>query len=158
MPDAAIVEPPGDAESPPALVAWLAENVPGFRGPATMRQITGGQSNPTFKVNAASGAYILRRKPLGQLLPSAHAVEREFRVLRALRHQGIPVPAAHALCEDPEIAGATFYVMDFVPGRVFWDPRLPELTPAERGQIYADMNRTIADIHRLDPHAIGLGD
>lgn len=153
-----MIDPLSGSEPPPLLLAWLAAHVAGFRGPAALCRIKGGQSNPTFRISAASGSLVLRRRPLGSLLPSAHAVDREFRVLRHLQGSGVPVPAVHALCDDPAVAGATFYVMDYVSGRVFWDPRLPGLTPAERRAIYADLNRTLATIHRLDPVALGLDD
>lgn len=141
-----------------ALETWLADNVPNYQGPARLDRFAGGQSNPTFRLTATSGQYVLRRKPMGQTLPSAHAVDREFRVLHALQETDVPVPPVHALCTDDAVAGAMFYVMDLVPGRVFWDPRLPELTPAERKGIFDSMNATIAAIHRLDPVAVGLGD
>lgn len=141
-----------------ALETWLAANVPGYRGPARIEKFSGGQSNPTFRLSAPSGDYVLRRKPIGDVLPSAHAVDREFKVLHALRGTAVPVPPVHALCDDPSVAGSMFFVMDFVPGRVFWDPRLPELGPAERTRIFDSMNETIAAIHELDPDAAGLGD
>jgi aminoglycoside phosphotransferase (APT) family kinase protein len=140
------------------LVAWLSAHVPGFRPPLRLERVAGGQSNPTFKLFAASGDYVLRSKPVGDVLPSAHAVDREFRVLQALAGSGVPLPRVHALCSDESVMGSMFYVMDFVPGRVFWDPRLPELPPAERAAIFDSMNATIARIHSLDPVAIGLGD
>ena len=141
-----------------ALEAWLAAHVVDFRGPARIEKFAGGQSNPTFKLTAPSGAYVLRRKPLGETLPSAHAVDREFRVLAALQATDVPVPRVHALCLDKAVAGAMFYVMDLVPGRVFWDPRLPELSKADRGQVFDSLNATIATIHSLDPNALGLAD
>lgn len=151
-------DPLGQGQAGPALEAWLRAEVDGYRGPSRVTAFAGGQSNPTFRLTAASGEYVLRRRPIGPTLPSAHAVDREFRVLRALAGSGIPVPRVHALCADPQVAGSMFYVMDLVPGRVFWDPRLPDLTPAERAGIFASMNRVIADIHVLDPAALGLGD
>lgn len=137
---------------------WLDANVDDFRGPFRIEKFSGGQSNPTFKISAASGEYVLRRKPLGKLLPSAHAVDREFRVQRAIAKAGVPVARVHALCEDDDVIGSAFYVMDFVRGRVFWDPRLPELKPRERAAIFDSMNETIAAMHRVDPIAVGLTD
>lgn len=147
-----------DQISTEALTAWLSTNVPGFRGPIWLEPFTGGQSNPTYRIVAASGTYVLRRKPIGETLPSAHAVDREFRVLRALAGTAVPVPKVHALCTDPGVLGSMFYVMDFIEGRIFWDPRLPELSRNDRSAIFASMNRTIAAIHTLDPDALGLGD
>jgi aminoglycoside phosphotransferase (APT) family kinase protein len=140
------------------LEAWMSEHVAGFRPPLSAEQIAGGQSNPTFRLTAASGLYVLRGKPLGVLLPSAHAVDREFRVLKALAGTDVPVPRALALCDDTSVTGSMFYVMDHVPGRVLWDPRLPHATPAERTALFASVNATIAAIHSLDPAAHGLGD
>jgi aminoglycoside phosphotransferase (APT) family kinase protein len=139
------------------LEPWLAAHVTGFRGPVTVTRFEGGQSNPTYRLDAASGSYVLRRKPPGVLLPSAHAVDREFRVLAALKGSGVPVPRVHALGEA-DIIGTPFYVMDHVEGRVFWDQRLPGLEPRERAAIYDSMNETIARLHRIDPQAVGLGD
>ena len=145
-------------EAGAALEAWLAGHVADYRGPARVEKFAGGQSNPTFKLSAPSGAYVLRRKPLGATLPSAHAVDREFRVLRALQDSDVPSPRVHALCEDAAVAGSLFYVMDFVPGRTFWDPRLPEQSREERAQIFDSLNATIARIHTLDLRALGLTD
>ena len=141
-----------------ALEAWMSCHVPGFRGPVTAAPLAGGQSNPTFRLQARSGDYVLRRKPVGDLLQSAHMVEREFRVIAALRDTDVPVPHVHALCEDPAVIGSTFYVMEFVTGRVFMDPRLPGLSPADRAGIFDSMNETIARLHQVDPVAVGLGD
>ena len=140
------------------LEPWMEQNVPGFKGPVNPTRLSGGQSNPTFCLSAPSGDYVLRRKPIGNLLQSAHMVEREFRVLAALAGTGVPVPAVHALCEDPAVIGSTFYVMAFVPGRVFVDPRLPGLSAAERAGIFDSMNETIARLHQVDPVAVGLAD
>lgn len=137
---------------------WLDANIENFRGPFRIEKFSGGQSNPTFKVSAASGNYVLRRKPLGALLPSAHAVDREFRVLKAVAKAGVPVAGVHALCEDDAVIGSAFYVMDFVEGRIFWDARLPDLTSRERTAIFESMNETIAALHRVDPAAVGLSD
>ncbi len=140
------------------LAAWLSANVAGFRPPFRLQRIAGGQSNPTYRLFAASGDYVLRSKPVGAVLPSAHAVDREFRVIQALAGAGAPVPRVHALCRDDGVFGSMFYVMDFVPGRVFFDPRLPDLSPQERAAIFDSMNATIALVHSLDPEALGLGD
>ena len=141
-----------------ALDAWMAAHVPGFAGPVSIVPLTGGQSNPTWRVESSGATYVLRQKPLGPVLPSAHAVDREFRVLDALRASAVPVPRVHALCEDPAIMGSMFYVMDHVPGRVLFDPRLPGMTPQDRAATYASMNRTAAAIHTVDPDAVGLSD
>lgn len=143
---------------PAAVEAWMATHVPGFRGPIAVTKFATGQSNPTFKLETPSGCYVLRRKPPGQLLKSAHAVDREFRVQHALAGTDVPVARLHALCEDETVIGTMFYVMDHVDGRNFVDPRLPELCAGDRTAIYADMNRVLAAIHALDPAAIGLGD
>src|ERR1700716_454136 len=142
------------------LQAWLREHVEGFRGPlATAERFAGGQSNPTYRLTATSGEYVLRRKPPGLLLPSAHAVDREFRVMRALADTAVPVPRVHALCEDDAIIGSAFYVMEFLDGRIFWDQRLPEVaSPAERGAMFQSMNAVIAALHSVDYDAVGLGD
>jgi aminoglycoside phosphotransferase (APT) family kinase protein len=140
------------------LERWLATNVQGFQGPVGVEQFKGGQSNPTYKLTAASGQYVLRRQPLGPLLPSAHAVDREYRVLQAVSGTGLPVARVHALCEDAEVIGSKFYVMDFVAGRIFWDPRLGDLAKQDRAAIFDSMNETIARLHSIDPAAVGLGD
>ncbi len=137
---------------------WITRHVEGFQAPATARKFEGGQSNPTFLLQAASGEYVLRRKPAGQLLKSAHAVEREFRVQRALARSEVPVANMLALCEDSDVIGSAFYVMDHLQGRSFDDPRIPELTQAERGAVYLEMNRVLAAIHSVDIEAVGLGD
>ena len=126
-------------------------------GPLQVEQFKGGQSNPTFRLPAADGQrYVLRRKPPGVLLPSAHAVDREFRVISALAATDVPVARAHVLCEDPAVIGTAFYVMDCVDGRVLWDPTLPGFSPAERVAIYDELNRVMAALHSVDPMAIGL--
>lgn len=141
-----------------ALATWMSAKVEGFSGRPILSKFEGGQSNPTFRVSSESGNYVLRRKPLGPVLPSAHAVDREFRVLSAMADAGIPVPRVRALCLDEKVIGSIFYIMDLVPGRIFWDPRLPDLSKAERIGIFDSMNEMIARIHRLDPDAIGLSD
>jgi aminoglycoside phosphotransferase (APT) family kinase protein len=140
------------------LDLWLRRHVEGFRGPLAADRFTGGQSNPTYKIEAASGSYVLRRKPPGPLLPSAHAVDREFRVMRALEATAVPVPLVHALCEDDSVIGSAFYVMQFLDGRIFWEQRLPEVAPAERAAMFDAMNAVIAALHSVDYAAVGLGD
>ena len=143
-----------------ALTQWLGVNLPGFAGPLTLEKFSGGQSNPTFKLLTPTRAYVMRAKPgaVAQLLPSAHAVEREFKVMRALAQTDVPVPAMHVLCEDESVIGRAFYVMDFKPGRIFWNQALPELTPAERTEIYWAMNDAMCKLHRVDVTQVGLGD
>ncbi|MBI3452395.1 MAG: phosphotransferase family protein, partial [Rhodospirillales bacterium] len=123
-----------------------------------LRQFQGGQSNPTFLIEAGGRHWVLRKKPPGKLLPSAHMVEREYRVIRALADTGVPVPSARLLCEDDGVTGTPFYVMDYVPGRVFVEPTLPGLAPAERAAIYDAMGDTLARLHGVDWRAVGLGD
>ncbi len=139
-----------------ALTRWLAPRLPDFAGGCTVRQFQGGQSNPTFHLQTRTHAYVLRKKPPGKLLPSAHAVDREFRVLRALAGSAVPVPTAHVLCEDEGVIGQMFYVMDHVEGRVFPDRMLPGCTPAERAAMYDHMNEILAALHRVDWRAAGL--
>jgi aminoglycoside phosphotransferase (APT) family kinase protein len=142
----------------PRLRAWMQAQVPHFSGALTIEQFKGGQSNPTFRLHAGGRNYVLRRKPPGTLLPSAHAVDREFRLMRALQGSAVPVPHMHALCEDPTVIGSSFYVMDYVEGRIFWDPQLPGETPAARAAIFDAMNQTMAALHAVDPAAVGLAD
>lgn len=141
-----------------ALDAWLRINLPDYRGPLTIEQFKGGQSNPTYKLVTPDRAYVMRSKPgpVARLLPSAHAVEREFTVMRGLHGTDVPVPEMRVLCEDESVIGRAFYVMSYVAGRVFWDQSLPALTSAERGPIYAEMNRVIAALHNVDANAVGL--
>jgi aminoglycoside phosphotransferase (APT) family kinase protein len=141
-----------------ALDAWMADHVEGFAGPITLSQFKGGQSNLTYEVATPGRTYVLRRKPPGVLLPSAHAVDREFAVISALHAQGFPVARPHALCTDDAVIGSMFYVMDKVEGRVFWDLKLPGLEPAERRAIYEAQTDTLAALHRFDPAQIGLAD
>ncbi len=141
-----------------ALDRWMKDHIADYAGPLTVRQFKGGQSNPTYELVTPAAAYVLRRKPAGVLLPSAHAVDREFRVISALHAQGFPVARPHALCTDDDVIGSMFYVMDKVEGRVFWDLKLPSLTPAERRAIYEAQTDTLAALHRFDPEAVGLGD
>jgi len=140
------------------LEAYLARQVAGFAGPLIVKQFKGGQSNPTYLLETPARRYVLRRKPPGKLLPSAHAVDREYRVIRALHAQGFPVAEPLVYCADEAIAGTAFYVMSFADGRVFWEPQMPGSNPAERAAVYDAMNDTIARLHTFDPAQIGLGD
>ena len=140
------------------LAAYLAGRLPGVSAPMTLRQFEGGQSNPTFLIESATGRYVLRKKPPGALLPSAHLVEREYRVMRALKDSDVPVPAMHLLCEDDSLIGTSFYVMDHIEGRVFRDPSLRGIPPADRAAIYDAMNDTLARLHAVDWRAAGLAD
>jgi aminoglycoside phosphotransferase (APT) family kinase protein len=140
------------------LADWLAANIAGFRGPLTVEQFQGGQSNPTYRLTTPERQYVLRRKPPGRLLPSAHAVDREYRIITALAASEVPVAKTHGLCTDDSVIGTAFYLMDFVQGRIFWDPLLPDVAPAERGAIYDELNRVIAALHRTDYAALGLAD
>ncbi|HZD52237.1 MAG TPA: phosphotransferase family protein [Woeseiaceae bacterium] len=140
------------------LEAWMREHVEAFEGPLAVRQFKGGQSNPTYLLESPSGRYVLRRKPPGKLLRSAHAVDREYRVISVLHGQGFPVPRPHAYCEDASVVGTAFFIMSCVEGRIFWNLELPEVGAAETAAIYDDVNRTIAALHRTDHIAIGLGD
>lgn len=144
----------------PTLERWLQANLPGFAGPLTVEQFKGGQSNPTYKLVTPGASYVMRSKPgpAARLLPSAHAIDREFRVMKALHGTDVPVPRMHLLCEDESVIGRAFYVMEFVQGRVLWDQTLPGMTNAERGAIYDEMNRVIAALHRVDVNAAGLAD
>ena len=135
-----------------------AHHVEGFSGPLTVLQFRGGQSNPTYRLDTPRRSYVMRRKPFGKLLPSAHAVDREYRVIDALSRQGFPVARAYALCTDDSVIGAAFYIMSMVDGRVFWDPTLPSQTPDDRRKIFTSKIETLAKLHTFDPNAIGLGD
>ena len=141
-----------------ALDAWMGDAVDGYAGPLTIRQFKGGQSNPTYELTTPVRTYVLRRKPAGTLLPSAHAVDREFMVISALHAQGFPVARPYALCTDDEVIGSMFYVMDKVEGRVLWDLKLPGIEPAERRAIYEAQVDTLAALHRFEPAEIGLAD
>jgi aminoglycoside phosphotransferase (APT) family kinase protein len=140
------------------LNAWMQGHIAGFSGPIQVQQFAGGQSNPTYLVQSPSRRYVLRRKPAGKLLPSAHAVDREFRVLAALKDSPVPVAHVHALCEDPDVIGSVFYVMDYVEGRIFWDALLPEVAAPQRRAVYSEMVRVLAALHSIDYAAVGLGD
>jgi aminoglycoside phosphotransferase (APT) family kinase protein len=144
----------------PALEAYLRDRLPGFSGPLTVEQFKGGQSNPTYKLNTPGVSYVMRAKPgpAAKLLPSAHAIEREFRVMSALKNTDVPVAQMHVLCEDEAVMSRAFYVMEFVQGRVLWDQSLPGLGNDERAAIYDEMNRVIAALHSVDIAAVGLAD
>ncbi len=141
-----------------SLAQYMREHVDGFSGDLTVSQFKGGQSNPTFLLSAGGKRYVLRRKPPGKLLPSAHAVDREYRVLSALHGTDVPVARPYALCQDESVIGTMFYVMDFVEGRVLWDPSLPGLTVPQRRAIFEEMNRVIAALHTVDYVKVGLGE
>ena len=143
-----------------ALQAWLQAALPGFAGPLKVEQFKGGQSNPTYKLVTPSRSYVMRTKPgpAAKLLPSAHAIEREFRVMRALHGSAVPVPEMLLLCEDESVIGRAFYLMEFVQGRVLWEQSLPGFETAGRGRIYDEMNRVMAALHQVDVTAAGLAD
>ena len=141
-----------------ALDTWLREHVDGYARPLRVEQFKGGQSNPTFLLITPAQRYVLRRKPPGQLLPSAHAVDREYRVMAALAATDVPVPRTWALCEDAAVIGTAFYVMEHMEGRILWDPALPGMTPAERAAVFDSMNTVIAALHRVDLQRTGLAD
>src|SRR5262250_3674534 len=141
-----------------ALEAYMGEHVPDFAGPLSVRQFVGGQSNPTYYLADQKREYVLRRKPPGKLLPSAHAVDREYRVISALAGTGVPVPRTYVLCEDPAVIGTPFYVMEYVHGRVFTDPRLPQQAAAERAAIYDGLTEVLARLHTVDWQKLGLAD
>jgi len=142
------------------LERYLSDRMPGFAGPLTVEQFKGGQSNPTYLLVTPGARYVMRSKPgpASKLLPSAHAIEREFRVMSALALTPVPVPRMHVLCEDESLIGRAFYVMECVNGRVLWDQSLPGMTPAGRGAIYDEMNRVIAALHAVDVRSVGLAD
>lgn len=142
----------------PAVAAYLKEHLPGFEGPMEVVKFQTGQSNPTFMLKTPSHKYVLRRKPPGVLLKSAHAVDREFRVQKALEGSDVPVSKMHLLCEDDSVIGSMFYIMDHVEGRNFYEPSMPELTPADRTSVMDDMNRVLAALHEVDINATGLSD
>ncbi|WP_083925756.1 phosphotransferase family protein [Sphingomonas sp. Mn802worker] len=136
----------------------MRANVPGFKGPLDYAKFSGGQSNPTYKLTTPTASYVLRRKPMGDLLPSAHQVDREYRVMAALHPTGFPVPRQYGLCEDAGVIGSAFYVMEMVEGRTIWDGGMPDLSPAQRREHYHAMIDTLADLHNTDYEKIGLGD
>jgi aminoglycoside phosphotransferase (APT) family kinase protein len=141
-----------------ALTGWLERNLDGFRGPVSVEMFKGGQSNPTYKLLTPSRHYVMRSKPgpVAKLLPSAHAVEREFAVMRGLAGTGVPVPRMYCLCEDESVIGRAFYIMECMEGRVLWDQALPGMTPAQRGEIYDELNRVISALHRVNFGERGL--
>ncbi|SDL99675.1 Predicted kinase, aminoglycoside phosphotransferase (APT) family [Oryzisolibacter propanilivorax] len=143
-----------------ALAAWMDRHVDGFAGPLQVEMFKGGQSNPTYKLVTPARSYVLRSKPgpVAKLLPSAHAIEREYAVMRALADTDVPVPRMLALCEDESVIGRAFFVMEFMAGRVLWDQALPGMPPEQRAAHYDEMNRVIAALHRVDFAALGLGD
>lgn len=143
---------PGSAET------WLRASIEGYQGPGFLRKFGFGQSNPTYRLTAPSGDYVLRRKPFGTLLSKAHAIEREYRVMKALQGSGVPAPRPLSLCEDSEVIGAPFYVMEFVEGRIFYDQRLPDLPRAERTAIFNGTNEVVARLHMVRPETVGLDD
>ncbi|MCA1360772.1 phosphotransferase family protein [Bradyrhizobium sp. IC3069] len=138
------------------LDAWMRERVEGYTGPLTVLRFKGGQSNPTYRLNTPGGSYVMRRKPFGKLLPSAHSVDREFRVISALGKRGYPVAHAHALCTDDNVIGAAFYIMSMEEGRVFWDPTLPSLSREVRPAIFTSKIETLAKLHMYDPENLDL--
>ena len=143
-----------------ALEAYLQAHIAGFQGPVTIKRFKGGQSNPTYLLTTPTRQYVMRTKPAAaaQLLPSAHAVDREFRIQSALARSPVPVATMHGLCEDEAVIGRAFYVMDFVEGRIFWEQSLPDMQPSERAAIYDELNRVIAELHKVDYEAFGLSD
>src|SRR5216683_3081923 len=141
-----------------ALERYMGGHVEGFKGPVTVTQFQGGQSNPTYRLSSPGGEYVLRRKPPGKLLPSAHAVDREYRIITALAPTRVPVPRTYALCEDDSVIGTAFFIMEWVRGRVVADPLLPGMSPSDRGRIYDSMNEVLATLHRVDLEATGLAD
>ncbi len=140
------------------LSDYLEQHIAGFKGPISAKKFADGQSNPTFLIQAQSGRCVLRRKPPGELLKSAHAVDREFRVIAALSNTDVPVATAYHLCEDDNVIGSMFYVMEFIDGRILWDPALPNLRIAQRKEIYTEMNRVLAALHSVNVDTVGLGD
>ena len=140
------------------LEAYLRAHVQGFAGPVSVQQFKGGQSNPTYLIDTPARRYVLRRKPPGKLLPSAHAVDREYRVMRALHAQGFPVPEPIVYCADDAVIGTAFFVMSYLDGLVFWEAEMPGSNPAERAGVFDAMNATLARLHGYDPAAIGLAD
>ena len=141
-----------------SLECYLLERMPDFRGPLTVRQFVGGQSNPTFLLETPDARFVMRKKPPGTLLQSAHQVEREFRIIKALAATDVPVPRVHLLCEDAGVIGTAFFVMDFVEGRIMRDPMMPGSSPRERAACYDSMNDVLARLHKVDFRAVGLGD
>ncbi len=140
------------------LGEYLQSNLDNFKGPLTATKFSGGQSNPTFKIQTLSGNYVLRKQPPGELLKSAHAVDREFKVMSALQYSKVPVPAMHHLCKDTQIIGSMFFIMEYKNGRTFWDSAIPEVSKSDRTMIYDQVNQVLADLHSVDINAVGLSD
>ena len=140
------------------LSAYLEKEIPNYEGPLTVKQFEGGQSNPTFQLLTPEKTYVLRKQPPGELLPSAHQVDREFKVMHALWDTPVPVPQMFLLCEDTEIIGTKFYVMEMVEGRLFTETRLPQLPKEQRRLVYEDLARVLAELHKVDPEQVGLDD
>jgi aminoglycoside phosphotransferase (APT) family kinase protein len=151
-------EEPGTTIDAARLGAWMAATLGGPAAPVQLTRLEGGQSNPTYLVTRGHDRYVLRRKPGGALLQSAHAVDREYRVMAALAASEVPVARVHALCEDEAVIGTAFYLMEFVEGRVLWDPALPGVAAGERAWMYDDLNRVIAALHSIDPAVVGLAE
>lgn len=141
-----------------ALSEYLIEHIEGFQGPLSVKQFDGGQSNPTFLLSTPAAQYVLRKQPPGKLLPSAHQVDREYRVMKALQHSAVPVPQMLCLCQDPSVMGCDFYVMSYVPGRLFADASLPGVSATDRKALYLELARILADLHRINPADVGLED
>ncbi|OHC94304.1 MAG: aminoglycoside phosphotransferase [Sphingomonadales bacterium RIFCSPHIGHO2_01_FULL_65_20] len=154
MADAALASPDGFDLA--RLADWIAGSVDGFTGPIEVERFAGGQSNPTYRLRSPGGDYVMRTKPPGETLSSAHAVDREYRVMGALQDSTVPVPRVRALCEDPSVIGRSFYIMDFVQGDIFWRPDLPEIVRERRADYFDALNRTLASLHRIDPASVGL--
>ena len=150
--------PEADKLDEAKLTEWMLANVDGFSGPMTLSKFKGGQSNPTYRIDTPGRSYVLRRQPFGKLLPSAHAVDREYKAMAALGPTGFPVPKAYGLCKDPEIIGSMFFVMSLADGRSLWDGALPASDKTERTAIYNAMIDTLADLHTTDVAAIGMND
>jgi aminoglycoside phosphotransferase (APT) family kinase protein len=141
------------------LAGYLSEHIESFKGPITLEKFSGGQSNPTYKLNAPSGTYVLRRQPPGKLLKSAHAVDREYRIMNALQQSDVPVPKVLHLCEDTEVIGSKFFVMEFLDGNIYWSAALTEIdSNTTRSRMYDQMNQTLVSLHQVDIDAVGLGD
>ena len=141
-----------------ALAEYMQTHVEGFTGPLSIKQFEGGQSNPTFQLITPNQTYVMRKQPPGELLPSAHQVDREFKVMAALWDTPVPVPKMYCLCEDTSIIGTKFYIMEMVEGRLFTETRLPNSSKSERNAIYLDLARVLAELHNVDPVAVGLGE
>ena len=150
--------PPAPALDESRVDGFLRSRIPGLAGMPRFTPIAGGQSNPTYFVDYEARSLVLRKQPGGELLPSAHAVDREYRVIKALAGTDVPIARTYALCEDESVIGTMFYVMEYVGGRLFWDPRLPDATAAERAQLHDEINRVISALHSVDHQAVGLGD